>query len=79
MHLGAILRQRWLAWSFRDRSSSRTSGPATRVEIEVRSATTRHVVTVGQVLRWAEGAVISPAERLKRDRLKAMLKAGGTA
>jgi len=29
-------------------------GPATRLEVEVRSATTRHVVTVGRVLRWTE-------------------------
>jgi hypothetical protein len=52
-------------------------GPATRLEVEVRAATTRHVVTVGQVVRWTEGAAVSPAERLKRDRLKAILREAG--
>jgi hypothetical protein len=28
---------------------------------------------VGQVLQWTEGAATSPAERLRRDRLRAML------
>lgn len=52
-------------------------GPATRVEVEVRVTTTRHVVSVGQIQRWTESAAVSPAERLKRDRLKAMLLAAG--
>jgi hypothetical protein len=30
-------------------------GVATRLEVEVRAATTRHVVTVGQLQRWTEG------------------------
>ncbi len=54
-------------------------GPATRVEVEVRVTTTRHVVSVAQIQRWTEGAAISPSERLKRDRLKAMLQEAGVA
>jgi hypothetical protein len=63
--------------AFRQSQFVEEVGPATRLEIEVRSATTRHVVTVGQVLRWTEGAATSPAERLRRDRLRAMLGASG--
>ena len=63
--------------AFRQSRLWRTFGPATRLEIEVRAATTRHVVTVGQVRRWTEGAAASPAERLKRDRVRAMVGAPG--
>jgi hypothetical protein len=67
--------------SSRDLTDSRrsTQSPATRLEIEVRSATTRHTITVGHVLRWTEGAAVSPSERLKRDRLKAILRDAGVA
>ena len=54
-------------------------GPATRVEVELRVTTTRHIVSVGQLQRWTEGAAVSPAERLKRDRLKAVLQEAGVA
>jgi hypothetical protein len=47
---------------------------ATQVEVEVRVTTTRHVVSVGQIQRWTEASSVSPTERLKRDRLKAMLR-----
>ena len=42
-----------------------------------RSATTRHVVTVGQVLRWTESAAVSPAERLKGERVSYAQKPRG--
>jgi hypothetical protein len=48
-------------------------GPATRLEIEVRNPSVRHEVTVQQVRRWAEGAAASPAERLRKERVLAML------
>jgi hypothetical protein len=51
-------------------------GPATRLEVEVREPAVRHVVTLAQLQRWAAGAAASPAERLKRDRLRELL--GGT-
>ena len=65
--------------AFRQSQFVEDVGLASRLKIEVRSATTRHVVTVGQVLRWTAGAAKSPAERLKRDRLRAMLRETGTA
>jgi hypothetical protein len=37
--------------AFRQSQFVEDVGPATRLEVEVRSATTRYVVTVGQVLR----------------------------
>jgi hypothetical protein len=46
-------------------------GPATRLEVEVRGPVTRHVVTVGQLRRWVDGAATSPVEWLKRERLRA--------
>ena len=47
-------------------------GPGTRLEIEVRESVT-HTMTVLQLQRWASGAARSPAERLKRGRMKALL------
>ena len=63
--------------AFRQSQFVKDVGLASRLEVEVRSATTRHLVTVGQMLRWTEGAATSPAERLRRDRLRAMLGASG--
>ena len=54
-------------------------GPATRLEVEVRLPTVRHVVSLGQIQRWTESATASPAERLKRDRLRALLDNAGAA
>jgi hypothetical protein len=54
-------------------------GPGTRVEIEVRGPVTRHTVTVAQLRRWTEGAVPSPAERLRRERLRGILGEAGAA
>jgi hypothetical protein len=54
-------------------------GPATRVHVEVRVTTTCHIVSIGQIQRWTEGAAVSPSERLKRDRLKAILREAGVA
>jgi hypothetical protein len=60
--------------AFKDVGWTEGIGPATRVDVEVRVTTTRHVVSVGQIQRWTEGAAVSPSDRLKRERLKAMLK-----
>jgi hypothetical protein len=48
-------------------------GPATRLEVEVRGPVERHQLTVQQIQRWCEGTAVNPEERLKKDRLKAML------
>jgi hypothetical protein len=50
-----------------------TIGAATRLEVEVREPVTRHVVTLLQVQRWLNGATPSPSDRVKKDRLKALL------
>jgi hypothetical protein len=48
-------------------------GPAARLEIEVRQATTRHEVTPAQVRRWSESSAVNPDERLRKDRVKNLL------
>ena len=45
-----------------------------KIEVEVRDPATKHTVTLQQIERWLSGATISPNERVKKDRLKAMLK-----
>jgi hypothetical protein len=51
-------------------------GPLTRVRVEVREPAVEHSLTVQQLKRWAERTPTSPAERIKKDRLKALLAAG---
>jgi hypothetical protein len=48
-------------------------GPAARLEVEARQATTRHEVTLAQVQRWCESSAASPDERLGKERVKALL------
>jgi hypothetical protein len=48
-------------------------GPASRLEVEVREPITKHTVTLLQIERWVNGATFSPNEKVKRERLKAML------
>jgi hypothetical protein len=50
-------------------------GPAARLEVEVRQATTRHQVTPAQVRRWSESSAVSPDERIRKDRVKSLLGA----
>ena len=47
-------------------------GPGTRLEIEVRESVT-HTVTVAQLHRWASGAARSPAEKVRREKMREML------
>jgi hypothetical protein len=51
-----------------------TIGPAARLEVEVREAVVKHTVTVTQIERWLQGATTSPNERVRKDRLRALLK-----
>jgi hypothetical protein len=44
------------------------------VEIEVREPVTRHVLTMMQAERWLQGATPNPAEKVKEERLKALLR-----
>lgn len=50
-------------------------GPArgASLEVAVLEPVVKHTVTVQQVERWLDGVTTSPGERLKREKLKAML------
>jgi hypothetical protein len=48
-------------------------GPATRLEIQVRQPATVHSLTVQQLQRWVDGVTTSPAEVLRRARVRQML------
>jgi len=48
-------------------------GPGTRLEIAVREPSTEHSLTVQQLHRWANGVTASPAEVLRRSRVKQLL------
>ena len=49
-------------------------GPGTRLEIEVREPATHHSLTVSQLQKWINGTTSSPAETLKRSRLRHLLQ-----
>jgi hypothetical protein len=49
-------------------------GGAARIDIEVREPVTRHTLTRLQLERWLQGAVSNPAEKVRKDRLKALLR-----
>jgi hypothetical protein len=51
-------------------------GAATKLEVEVREPITRHTLTLLQIQRWLDGATPSPNERVKKDRLRALLTDG---
>jgi hypothetical protein len=48
-------------------------GPATTLEVRVVPPAVSHSVSVQQLLRWLDGVTTSPKERMKKDRLKALL------
>ena len=48
-------------------------GPGTRLEIAVREPSTLHSLTVQQLQRWVDGVTTSPAEVLRRTRVKQLL------
>jgi len=48
-------------------------GPGTRLEVEVREPSARHVVSVEQVERWLAGATANPTEATKKKKLKLLL------
>src|SRR3954470_13415084 len=45
-------------------------GPATKLEISVREPSTTHTVSVQQLQRWIDGGVGSPAEVLRKARVR---------
>jgi hypothetical protein len=48
-------------------------GPGSRLEILVREPSTVHSLTVQQLHRWVDGVTTSPAEVLRRARVKHLL------
>ncbi len=48
-------------------------GPATRLEVTVREPEVKHEVTVLQLQRWLDGASVSPAEQVKKLKLKQLI------
>lgn len=48
-------------------------GPGSRLEITVREPSTIHSLTVQQLRRWASGVTTSPAEVLRRTKVKHLL------
>lgn len=48
-------------------------GPGTELEVKVREPATSHVVTVQQLRRWCDGIAQSPAETIRKAKLKQLL------
>lgn len=48
-------------------------GPATRLEIAVREPAATHVITVQQLQRWLDGVTPTPADVLRKAKLKKLL------
>ncbi len=48
-------------------------GAGTRIDVEVHEPPVQHFLMYAQLMRWLEGAASSPAESLKRRKLKDML------
>ena len=48
-------------------------GPLTRLRVEARNVPVEHSLTVQQLKRWADRTALSPAERIKKEQLKALL------
>jgi hypothetical protein len=43
-------------------------------EIEVREPVVKHQVSIGQIKKWLDGNVSDPRERIRREKLKAMVR-----
>jgi len=48
-------------------------GPGTKLEIEVRDPSVKHVLSVEQVERWLAGATKNPTEATRKAKLKLLL------
>ncbi len=61
--LAALKRESWVV------------GPAAAavLEVTVLEPVVKHAIPVGRVVRWLDGAAKSPADRVKKERLKALL------
>ena len=50
-----------------------TAGSATELEVEVREPGTRHTVSIQQLRRWCDSVAASPAETIRKAKLKQLL------
>ena len=50
-------------------------GSSTELEVHVRKPATTHTVSVGQLRRWCDGIAASPAETIRKAKLKRLLDA----
>jgi hypothetical protein len=48
-------------------------GPAARLGIQVRLPAVTHEITIQQLRRWAESSAITPAEKLRKERIRRLL------
>jgi hypothetical protein len=48
-------------------------GPATVLDIEVRTPGTKHAISVQQIERWLAGVTTNPHESMKKAKLKMLL------
>jgi hypothetical protein len=48
-------------------------GPATRLEIQISHPSVRHEVSVRQLQRWADSTAVTPDDRIRKNRVRAML------
>jgi hypothetical protein len=48
-------------------------GTATELEVEVREPATRHTVSVQQLRRWCDSIAASPADTIRKAKLKQLL------
>jgi hypothetical protein len=46
----------------------------TRLQLQVRTPTVSHEVTIQQLQRWLDGAPISPRDAIRKAKLKSMLR-----
>jgi hypothetical protein len=49
-------------------------GPGSKLQVDVREPSTSHTISVQQLQRWINNSVNSPAETLRKARLKTLLK-----
>jgi hypothetical protein len=50
-----------------------TIGPATKLDVEVREPVVRHTITVQQLERYIESTARTPADSIRKERLRSML------
>src|SRR5690349_12373549 len=52
-------------------------GPASRLKVEALQPSSRHEVTVSNIERWAESTAVTPEDRMRKNRVRALLRNAG--